>query len=63
MKAYYTVVIPYVESGRTEWHPTEQRGPFSVITRGAFDTEEEARSWGNTHLGGAFFNVKRIDAE
>ena len=47
---YYTVRVPWSDQG-TEWHPTDRTGPFSVLSRGAFDTRAAARHWARTHLG------------
>jgi hypothetical protein len=58
---YYTVVIQYVEpKQRTEWHPTEPDGPFSVLTRGAFKTAKDAYEWAYANLNGTPFTVRRI---
>jgi hypothetical protein len=45
MPIYFTVIIPYVATGRTEWHPTEPTGPFSKLSRGAFPSKRKARAW------------------
>ena len=41
----FTVAIPYVAVGATEWHPTKSTGPFSVVSRGSFQTRRAARRW------------------
>lgn len=53
MTPYFTVVIPFEDNPhrRTQWHPTEGVGPFSVLTRGAFPTEADAHAWAIKHLG------------
>lgn len=56
---YFTVVIPHTLQHRTEWHPTEDHGPFKVLTRGAFDTHEEAMMWARTHLGPTEWSIVR----
>lgn len=38
---------------RTEWHPTDQIGPFSVLTRGNFESPAKAIDWAHAHLGGS----------
>lgn len=59
---YWTVVIPYVpQVFQTEWHPTEQSGPFSILTRGCFVTESEAIMWGREHLRGTPYSTKKIE--
>jgi hypothetical protein len=55
---YYTVVIPYTLQHRTEWHPTEG----TTLTRGAFDTHEEAMMWARTHLGPTEWSIRRDDS-
>ena len=61
MRPYYTVVIPWVPAGyRTEWHPDTAVGPFSTLTRGAFETVEGAIDWARAHLGGAPYSVKEV---
>lgn len=60
MTTYYTVVVPWVGSGATQWHPTDKTGPFCILTRGAFETEAEAIDWGREHLNGCPYSVKRI---
>lgn len=42
----FTVILSYVEPEfRTIWHPTESKGPFARITRGAFKSQLEALQW------------------
>ena len=50
-RIYWTVRIGWQEYGRTEWHPTEKEGPFSVLSRGVFETRDHACEWASTHLG------------
>lgn len=46
MKSYFTVAFSYVApQWQTLWHPTDKDGPFSTLTRGAFQTELEALQW------------------
>lgn len=57
---YYTVRIPFSERP-TMWHPTENTGPFAVLTRGAFRDENEAHEWAREHLGYApVFEVRHV---
>lgn len=56
-RRYWTVVIPYSERP-TKWHPTERSGPLSVLTRGAFGTEQEAHAWAKKHLQGQSYRVE-----
>lgn len=59
---YYTVVIPWVGLRfATEWHPTENVGPFSVLTRGAFASENDAIEWAREKLRGTPYSVRRIE--
>lgn len=55
---HFTVVVPYTEHNRTEWHPTERVGAFSVLTRGAFATAEEAHAWAADHIPGTAYSVR-----
>lgn len=55
---YYTLVIPFTEENRTEWHPTDRTGPFAVITRGMFKTEGEAHTWAKEHIPGTAYSVR-----
>ncbi len=50
---YYSLSVPWIPSGRTEWHPTEPAGPFATLSRGAFATVADALAWGAAKLGGA----------
>lgn len=63
--SYFTVVIPYEPSvlKRTEWHPSTEKGPFSVLARGAFPTEALAHAWAKEHLGGTAYSVRAIAKE
>lgn len=61
MTGYYTLVVSWVPVAfQTEWHPDAETGPFSVISRGAFRTLEEALAWGRDRLGGTPYTVKFI---
>jgi len=54
----FSVLVPWVPGDeRTAWHPTEQFGQWSVLTRGAFQTEKEARQWAREHLNGNPYSV------
>lgn len=58
---YFTVVIPWVpREFQTEFHPTEQTGPFSTLTRGAFGTYAEAITWGRHSLAGTPYGVREV---
>lgn len=58
---YYTVRIPYVAPERaTEWHPTEPTGPWSMLTRGTYNTIEAARAWADAKLGGTPYTVAHV---
>jgi hypothetical protein len=55
--SYYSVIIPFVTKGRTEWHPSEKA--FSPISRGAFPTEADAHAWAKDKLGaGSSYEVR-----
>jgi hypothetical protein len=56
---YYSVLVPYVATGATKWHPTEATGPFSTLSRGAFDTRAEADAWARAHLNGKPYYVRK----
>lgn len=62
---YYTIVIPFVPRGAwedlaTKWHPTEETGPMSTLTRGAFKTWGEAYVWARENLNGTPYTIKLI---
>ncbi len=57
---YYTLIVPSVRRGRTQWHPTERTGPFETIQRGAFPTQRAAHHWARLHLGGKHYRVKTV---
>lgn len=50
---YWTVCVSFEEDAakRTEWHPDDRVGPFSVLTRGAFPTAMEGYRWARAKLG------------
>lgn len=47
-EGYYTVSIPYVTVGQTQWHPTDP--DFAPIQRGTFRSKAEAHAWARSHL-------------
>jgi hypothetical protein len=55
---YWTVVIPYVAEGATEWHPTTPTGPFATLSRGAFRRITDAIVWAVTKLRGAPYTLR-----
>ena len=57
---YFTVRIPHVEAGATQWHPTTSTGPFSVLSRGAFKTAKQARAWADKHLNKRPYGVVQV---
>jgi len=62
MKRYFSVSVPWVPiKYRTQWHPDTAVGPFSVLSRGAFPTMDEAVEWGRTHLEGAPYTIAEIN--
>ena len=58
---YYSVIVPYVQHGATEWHPTESTGPFSKLSRGAFRTRAEAVTWAKSHLRRHPYSIKKFE--
>lgn len=54
---YYSVHVPWSDKP-TQWHPTEKTGPFAVLTRGAFPTEELAHAWATENLAGQPYTVE-----
>jgi hypothetical protein len=54
---YFTVSIPYAGLGASQWHPTDSTGPWSTLTRGAFETIAEAHEWAKDHLNGHPYEV------
>ena len=57
---YYTIEIGW-SARPTQWHPTDRVGPFSVLTRGAFETQTEAHRWAQDNLDGSGYRVVHID--
>lgn len=55
---YWTVIIPYTDVNRTEWHPTQRTGPFSTVSRGAFATRAEADAWARRKLRGTKYRLR-----
>lgn len=55
---YFTVVIPYAEGIPSRYHPTDRTGPFSTLTRGAFQCVSDAYRWAHMHLNGAPYKVR-----
>ena len=57
---YYSVVIPFVpEKYRTRWHPNSEGWEFSTISRGTFNTVEEAIEWAKHNLMGTPYTIKK----
>lgn len=64
LEPYYTIIIPFVpREFATEWHPTEDKGPFMRLTRGNFKTVDAAITWGREKLAGTPYEVKRVENE
>lgn len=58
----FTILVPFVpHEFRTEWHPTEDVGPFAVLNRGAFGTIGEAITWAREHLNGTPYSIRPIE--
>lgn len=58
LRPYWTVVIPPTTPSRwTKWHSSEE------LTRGAFNTEEEATAWAEKNLEGNDFRLLQIVCE
>lgn len=58
---YWTVLVPYVSPKfQTQWHPLCKAGPFAVLSRGAFATEDLAIAWAQKNLNGTPYTIKSI---
>lgn len=57
---YFSVLVPWSDAP-TKWHPTSKSGPFSVLTRGAFSTEDAAHAWAKNNLEGHPYEVRLND--
>lgn len=57
MNPYHSVVIPYTAKNPTRWHSTV---PGVTVTRGAFETKGEARSWASINIPGHKYSVKEF---
>ena len=54
---YWSVVIPYAETNRTEWHPTDRTGPWLTAVRGAFRSVAAAHEWAAEHIPGHDYDL------
>lgn len=59
LSRYFTVVIPFVASIPTEWHPTDPT--FAPLTRGYFKTAAEGHAWAK-EKGVDTYTVREVDA-
>ena len=59
LDTYYTVRVFWAPRPN-QWTPTEQTGPLSVLTRGAFKTYDEALCWALDNLDGAPYQVQLV---
>lgn len=60
--AYWTIHIPWVpRKFSTQWHPTDESGPFAVLSRGAFLTRNEAIDWGLLNLAGCPYTIVKVE--
>jgi hypothetical protein len=58
----FTVIVPFVPSEfRTQWHPTEDVGPFSTLQRGAFTSISDAIVWAQQNLNGTPYSVRPVE--
>jgi hypothetical protein len=56
----YSVAIPYVTSGATQWHPlAPERAP---LMRGNWDSPEAGHAWARKNIPGCAYEVVRTDA-
>lgn len=59
----FTIKIPYVGPRfRTEWHPLQPEGNFSILTRGSFNTKDEAIAWAGDRLNGTPYSIERVES-
>ncbi len=59
--SYWTIIIPFVpKKFQTEWHTNDPEGSFKTISRGTFDTEEDAIQWGKDHLNGCPYSLREV---
>lgn len=63
---YYTVVIPYISAKfATEWHPMQGADSdgalVAAVTRGSFETHDEAVAWAQGKLNGTPYRVKLVE--
>ena len=64
MEPYFTILVPFVgRKHRTEWHPTDDTGPFSTLTRGNFKSIDDAIAWGQAKLNGTPYTIALVDEE
>jgi hypothetical protein len=61
MVKQYTIRIPWVPAVfATVWHPTDMEGPFSVLHRGCFSSEDKAIIWAQERLNGTPYQIVEI---
>jgi hypothetical protein len=58
VKASWSVIVPYVETGRTEWHPDKPEGPFSSLVRGNFARVTDAIKWAWEKIPGSPYKLR-----
>lgn len=54
---YFSVLVPFSKHP-TEWHPTSSTGPFKVLSRGFFRSQEAAIKWAVDHLQGQPYEIR-----
>lgn len=59
---YYTVQIPWSKNPSL-WHPTDETGPFSTLTRGAFASIQDAIDWADFRLNNQPYTIEVVNYE
>lgn len=63
MISYFTVVLKFTSDSPTRWHPTQSVGPFSVLSRGSFRSEDMAHAWAEKHVPGHSYEVAEVSPD
>lgn len=55
----FSVIVPWVpREFQTQWHPTQQTGPFARLVRGEFKTFSGAVEWASRNLGRGPYEIR-----
>jgi len=58
MRGRWSVIVPFVEEGRTEWHPADRAGPFAKLVRGSWVRVTDAIKWAWENIPGSPYELR-----